>query len=153
MSLNSRLAAIKAATPTKPEAKKTFVDGTTFVAFEVSHHDAKGTTLDVEPGRGWVSPKDNVVLTQAATKGLYVLASKTQALVSVGAPVESLGHLLDRPFVVKATPAVMEYVADHAFIGGKSKVAYHKAVAEASKTVRPQYKKALAEARTRFDAI
>ena len=136
MTLKGKPVVVTTTIKTKPETKPTFVDGETYVGFEVSYADDKGTVLDITPTRSWVAKTDNAILNQGQAKGLYVVAKRQQALISVGAPVAELDHLLDRPFSVKATPAILEWISDHAHVGGKTQVAFFKAVKAADKATR-----------------
>jgi len=147
MSLKNKPVVIMATTKSEKAAKvETFQDGKTWLQFEVTYADDKGTVLNIGPLRDWVGKADSAILTQADAKGLYVVAQRAQAVVAMGQPVEGLNHLLDRPFTVKATPEILEWLAGRATIGGRAQVAYFKAKAAASRATRSKARKVFAKA-------
>jgi len=135
--------------PAKPQG---FVSGSTWVGFTAT---LEKDDILVVPTRSWPDADERtVILTQGQAKGLFVVAKRQQALVSVGKANEELGHLLDRPFTVKATPAILEHIKLNSHFGGKTQVAFFKATREADNKVRKARNRAFEKAlKARLAAI
>jgi hypothetical protein len=133
VSLFDALAETISAESTSPKPQS-FQAGSTYVGFVAT---LEKDVIPVVPTRSWPDADERtVILTQGQAKGLFVFAKRQQALVSVGKANEELGHLLDRPFTVKATPAVLQFVKLNSHFGGKTQVAFFKATREADNKVR-----------------
>jgi hypothetical protein len=128
------------------EVAKTFQPGTTYVQYVATYADAKGTVLDITPNRtDWLAD-DAVILNQRQAVGLYVEAAKTQAFLGFTTTTPELGHIHDRAFQVSATEAVREWIGQNCHIGGKTQVAFFRAMDTASRKVAKARKRAFAAA-------
>jgi len=136
--------------PAKPQG---FQAGSTWVGFVASLN--KSGDIEVVPTRDWPDADERtVVMNQGQANALFVRAKRSQVLVATGKANEDLSHLLDRPFTVKATPAMLEFVKLNSHFGGKTQVAFFKAVRQADNQVRKARIKAFDKAlKTQLAAI
>jgi hypothetical protein len=146
MSLKGKAVVITTVVKPVKEVEPTFQPGKTFVQYVVTYADDKGLVLDITPNRTEWLADGAVILNQRQAVGLYKVAERTQALLGITATTATLGHLHDRTFQVKATEAITSWIGDNCHIGGKTQIAFFKAMHQADKVTRKAHKQAFTKA-------
>jgi len=147
MSLKGK-AVVITTTTVKPgkEVKETYQPGTTVLQYVATYADDKGLVLDITPNRTEWLADGAVILNQRQAVGLRKVAAESQAFIGFGAENVALGHIHDRPFQVKATEAVVAWVGDNCHIGGKTQIAFFKAMKQADRVTHKAHKRAFESA-------
>jgi hypothetical protein len=147
MSLKGK-AVVVVTTTVKPgkEVKPTYQPGTTVLQYVATYADDKGLVLAITPNRTEWLEDGAVILNQRQAVGLRKFAAESQAFLGFTATTESLGHIHDRTFQVKATEAVVKWVGDNCHIGGKTQIAFFKAMHQADKSTRKAHRQAFDKA-------
>lgn len=146
MTLKGKAVVVMTTTVKPVEKVETFVAGKTFVQYVATYADDKGTVLDITPNRTEWLEDGAVILNQRQAVGLRKFADEAQAFLGFTATTATLGHIHDRTFQVKATDAIKTWIGDNCHIGGKTQVAFFKAMNQADKVTRKAHKRAFAKA-------
>ena len=146
MSLKGKAVVVMTTTVKPVEKVETFVAGKTFVQYVATYADDKGLVLDITPNRTEWLADGAVILNQRQAVGLRKFADEHQAFLGFTATTATLGHIHDRTFQVKATDAIRTWIGDNCHIGGKTQIAFFKAMHQADKVTRKAHKQAFSKA-------
>jgi hypothetical protein len=142
MSLKGKAVVVMTTTVKPVEKVETFVAGKTIVQYVATYADDKGLVLDITPNRTEWLEDGAVILNQRQAVGLRKFADECQAFLGFTATTETLGHIHDRTFQVKATDAIKTWIGDNCHIGGKTQIAFFKAMKHADRVTHKAHKRA-----------